>query len=108
MKPRVRWAAARRALARRAAFGHARQKHEEQTMLRDHDANAHELLNEATEWLQYARNVTQMLAELVHESDTVDCARLSMTLEAIGAMTHRGIHCTAEAHARMHVEASLR
>jgi hypothetical protein len=49
-----------------------------------------------------------MLAELVHESDTVDCARLSMTLEAIGAMTHRGIHCTSEAHARMHVDASLR
>jgi hypothetical protein len=80
---------------------------EEHTMVLEHDANAHELLNEATEWLQYARNVTQMLAELVHESDTVDCTRLSMTLEAIGAMTHRGIQCAAEAHARMHLTDAL-
>ena len=77
-------------------------------MLTEHDANAHELLNEATEWLQYARNVTQMLAELVHESDGVDCARLSMTLEAIGAMTHRGIRCAAEARGRMHVGETVR
>jgi len=77
-------------------------------MLTEHDANAHELLNEATEWLQYARNVTQMLAELVHESDGVDCARLSMTLEAIGAMTHRGIRCAAEARGRMAVGETVR
>ena len=77
-------------------------------MLMEHDANAHELLNEATEWLQYARNVTQMLAELVHESDSVDCSRLSMTLEAIGAMTHRGIWCAAEARGRMHASEGVR
>jgi len=77
-------------------------------MLTENDANAHELLNEATEWLQYARNVTQMLAELVHESDGVDCARLSMTLEAIGAMTHRGIRCAAEARGRMAVGETVR
>ena len=77
-------------------------------MLTENDANAHELLNEATEWLQYARNVTQMLAELVHESDSVDCGRLSMTLEAIGAMTHRGIRCAAEARGRMAVGETVR
>ena len=75
-------------------------------MLMETDAKAHELFNQATEWLQYARNVTQMLAELVHESDTVDCTRLSLTLEAIGAMTHRGIQCAAEARGRMHFDAS--
>jgi hypothetical protein len=77
-------------------------------MFKEQDATAHELLNEATEWLQYARNVTQMLAELVHESDSVDCTRLSMTLEAIGAMTHRGIRCAAEARGRMHASAVVR
>ena len=65
-------------------------------MLREHDANAHELLNEATEWLQYARGVTQLLAELVHESDDLDCAQMSLALDAIGAMTQRGIWCLAE------------
>jgi hypothetical protein len=80
----------------------------EQAMLMEHDANAHELLNEATEWLQYSRNITQMLAELVHESDSVDCSRLSMTLEAIGAMTNRGIRCAAEARGRMHLAGAVR
>lgn len=77
-------------------------------MLIEQDANAHELLNEATEWLQYSRGVTQILAELVHESDAVDCTRLSMALEAIAAMTQRGIQCAAEAHAKLHLAAASR
>lgn len=64
-------------------------------------ANPHDLLNQATEWLQYARGLTQLLAELVHESDTVDCARMALGLEAIGALTRMGLQCTAGAHARM-------
>jgi hypothetical protein len=64
-------------------------------------ANPHDLLNEATEWLQYARGLTQLLAELVHESDAVDCQRMALGLEAIGALTRKGLQCTADAHARM-------
>jgi len=64
-------------------------------------ADPHDLLNEATEWLQYARGITQLLAELVHESGTVDCGRMAMGLEAIAAMTRMGLQCTADAHARM-------
>jgi len=63
------------------------------------DVNAHELLNEATEWLQYSRGVTQLLAELVHESEDLDCAQMSLALDAIGAMTQRGIWCLAEGRA---------
>ncbi|HXS17663.1 MAG TPA: hypothetical protein VN764_10770, partial [Polyangiaceae bacterium] len=65
-------------------------------MLMETGANAHELLNEATEWLQYSRGVTQLLAELVHESEDLDCAQMSLALDAIGAMTQRGIWCLAE------------
>lgn len=63
--------------------------------------NPHDLLNEATEWLQYARGLTQLLAELIHESDAVDCQRMALGLEAIGALTRKGLQCTADAHARM-------
>lgn len=65
------------------------------------EATAHGLLNEATEWLQYARGVTELLAELVHESDTVDCRRMAMGLDAISALTRMGLQCATHAHARM-------
>ena len=67
----------------------------------DPDSTTHDLLNEATEWLQYARGLTELLAELVHESDTFDCRRMALGLEGIGAMTRMGLRCTAHAHARM-------
>jgi hypothetical protein len=67
----------------------------------DRDSTAHDLLNDATEWLQYARGLTELLADLVHESDAIDCRKMALSLEAIGAMTHMGVQCAAEAHARM-------
>jgi hypothetical protein len=63
--------------------------------------NPHDLLNEATEWLQYARGLTQLVSELVHEADAVDCQRMSLGLDAIGALVRMGLQCTADAHARM-------
>jgi hypothetical protein len=65
------------------------------------DTSVHDLLNQATEWLQYARGMTELLAELIHESDTVDCGRVAFGLEAIGAMTRLGVRYTTEAHARI-------
>jgi hypothetical protein len=67
----------------------------------DNEATMHGLLNEATEWLQYSRGLTELLAELVHESDTVDCRRMALGLEAISALTRLGLQCTAHAHAWM-------
>ncbi len=72
----------------------------------DPDATAHDLLNDATEWLQFARGLTEMLAELVHESDTVDCRRMALSLEAVAALTQMGVQCAAQAHARMTVESA--
>jgi hypothetical protein len=67
----------------------------------DPDATAHDLLNNATELLQYARGVTELLAEFVHESDAVDCRRMALSLDAVAALTQMGAHCAAEAHARL-------
>jgi len=67
----------------------------------DPETTAHDLMNAATEWLQYARGLAGLLADLVHEADTVDCQRMALGLEAIGALTQMGVQCTAEAHVRM-------
>ena len=60
----------------------------------------HELFNDATCWLQQARGVTTTLADLIHEADTVDCAQMALSLEAIAAMMHAGIERLGQAHAR--------
>jgi hypothetical protein len=65
------------------------------------ESSPHELLNDAREWLQYAQGTTQLLADLVHESDAVDCRLMALALEGVRAMTQVGMHCVAEAHTRM-------
>jgi hypothetical protein len=70
----------------------------------DADATPHDLLNEATEWMRYAGGVAELLGELVHESDAVDCQRMALALEAIGAIARIGAQRTAQAHAMMHWE----
>jgi hypothetical protein len=67
----------------------------------DPEATSHDLMNEATEWLQYARSLTRLLADFIHEADAVDCVRVAHSLEAIGALTHMGVQCAAQAHVRM-------
>lgn len=68
----------------------------------DSETTAHDLLNEATEWMQYTSGMAGLLAELVHESDAVDCQRMALALEAIGAIARVGAQRTAQAHALMH------
>ncbi len=75
--------------------------HPECSLGMDPEATAHSLLNEATEWLQYSRGISELLAELVHESDTVDCRRMALGLEAISALTRMGLQCAAHAHVRV-------
>ncbi|UPG95094.1 hypothetical protein [Luteibacter aegosomatissinici] len=68
----------------------------------DNEPSPHELLNEATEWLQYSRGVTATLSDLVHEADSVDCRQMSLSLDAISAMTQAALHLVSEAHAQLH------
>jgi hypothetical protein len=66
----------------------------------------HDLLNDATMWLQYARGVTATLADLIHEADKVDCKHLALSLEAIAAMTLHGTRQLGEARALMSWQAA--
>ncbi|UPG95390.1 hypothetical protein [Luteibacter aegosomatissinici] len=66
------------------------------------EPSAHELLNEATQWLQYARGVTSLLADLIHEADEVDGKQVALSMEAIAAITHLGTDLVGQAHAQWH------
>lgn len=68
------------------------------------DASVHELLNEATGWMQYATGVTQLLSDLVHEAYVVICRRMALALEAISAITRLGAQRAAQDHAMVHWE----
>ncbi len=74
----------------------------------DPEASVHDLLNDATEWLQYARGLMDVLSEFVHESDAVDTSRIALSLGAIAAITHLGLQCSAQAHARIAWESAER
>lgn len=65
------------------------------------DTNPEALLNDATEWLHYARSNTQILAELVHEKGHIDARRLTIILEGIVAFIDMGTRCATQAHLRM-------
>ena len=67
----------------------------------DPDAGPEALLNDATEWLQYARSNLRMLTELVNERGVPDVQRLTVMLEGIGAFVEMGTRCAAQAHLRM-------
>ena len=67
----------------------------------DPGATPHDLLNLATEWLQYSKGMTELLAELVHESDKLNPQQMAMGLEAVGKMTNTGLQCVTTAHTRM-------
>ncbi len=67
----------------------------------DADASVHDLLNDATEWLQSSRGITELLADLLHQAESVNCLRMALGLEAIGALTQAGVRCATEAHARL-------
>ncbi len=67
--------------------------------LRSPSANARVPIS--CEWLCYARTLGEFLADLIHESDTVECERMVLSLDAIAPLVHIGAQCTAQAHARM-------
>jgi hypothetical protein len=71
------------------------------------EPSVHELLNDATVWLQYARGVTATLADLVHEAEGVDCKQLALSLEAVAAMMQAGTEQVGRAHARWTYESGL-
>ena len=67
----------------------------------DPNAGPEALLNDATEWLQYAQTCLKVLTELVNERGTPDVRRLTVMLEGVGAFVEMGTRCAAQAHLRM-------
>jgi|GEM_PF-5650731 len=65
------------------------------------DAPAHELLNQATEWLQYSHGMIELLAELIADVGVVDTNRMVLALQGLGAMSNMGLQCAAQAHRQM-------
>ena len=68
------------------------------------DASVHDLLNEATEWAQYASGVAELFSDLVHEADVVNCRQMALALEAVSAISRLGAQRVAQAHAMLHWE----
>ena len=67
----------------------------------DPEAGPDALLNDATEWLQYAYHSIRVLADLVQEDRDIDTKRLPVMLEGIGVFIDMGARCAAQAHLRM-------
>ena len=67
----------------------------------DPNAGADALLNDATEWLQYAYNALKLLAELVDEHSIIDARRLPIMLEGVAAFLEMGTRCAVQAHAQL-------
>lgn len=65
------------------------------------EATTDELLNDATEWLQYAKGLTELVVEMVGDSDILDRRRLMLTLGAVDVLTDMGTQCAMQAHSRM-------
>lgn len=70
----------------------------------DPDASTEALLNDATEWLQFAHNAIQLLAELLHERGHPDERKLPIMLDGIAALIEMGTRCVVLAHGRVQVE----
>jgi len=70
----------------------------------DPNAGPDALLNDATEWLQYAYNALKLLAQLVDEHSIIDARRLPIMLEGVAAFLEMGTRCAAQAHLRMQLQ----
>lgn len=65
------------------------------------DARPDTLLNDATEWLQYARGVADLLIESMEASELPDRRRMMLALGAMATLTTMGMQCVSQAHAKM-------
>ena len=59
------------------------------------------LLNDATEFLQYARGITGLLVEALQDDEDFDKPRIRLALGAINALVVMGVQCASRAHLKM-------
>jgi hypothetical protein len=73
----------------------------EGSFMLDPEAGVNALFNDATEWLQYARGVTDLLIESLEEAELPDRRRMMLALGAIATLTAMGLQCVARGQAKM-------
>ncbi|SFS11805.1 hypothetical protein SAMN05216570_2569 [Dyella sp. OK004] len=64
----------------------------------DPQATPAELLNDATEWMAYARGIVDLLSELVFEADAVNVRRLSLAMDGVSVLMDMSARSVAQAH----------
>jgi hypothetical protein len=65
------------------------------------EAGVNALLNDATEFLQYARGITGLLVEALQDDEDFDKPRIRLALGAINALVVMGVQCASRAHLKM-------
>jgi hypothetical protein len=70
----------------------------------DVDASTHDLLNDATELLQYARGVMAALIDLSHEGTKLNRRTMAFSLGGVEMLTQLGVRCLEQAHASVAME----
>lgn len=74
----------------------------------DPDATIHDLLNDATEMLQYSQNLIVMMRDALHEEEVSDRQCAAIALGAIAALTRMGVECLTLAHEQYAVGCAMR
>ena len=67
----------------------------------DSENSAHELMNDATEWLQYAQRLTGFVSELIEDAGELKGKEMAAVLMVIDALMSRGLDRAMQAHTQM-------
>ena len=67
----------------------------------DSETSVHELMNDATEWLQYAQRLTGFVSELIEDAGELKGKEMAAVLMVIDALMRRGLDCAMQAHTQM-------
>ena len=65
------------------------------------DRSVHELMNDATEWLQYAQRLTGFVSELIEDAGELKGKEMAAVLMVIDALMRRGLDCAMQAHTQL-------
>jgi hypothetical protein len=63
--------------------------------------SVHELMNDATEWLQYAQRLTGFVSELIEDAGELKGREMAAVLMVIDALMSRGLDRAMQAHTQM-------
>ena len=67
----------------------------------DTETSVHELMNDATEWLQYAQRLTGFVSELIEDAGELKGKEMAAVLMVIDALMSRGLDRAMQAHTQI-------